>query len=378
MTTETATVPTAWPTNDLLQETIAKSVAEIGFPGAIALLSAPGRETWSASFGVSDRATSAPMTADMHTRVGSITKMFTATLVLQLIDAGSLSLDDTLAATLPSAANLPHADSISLRHLLNMRSGIYNYTEDGNAFARLFTSPESIWTHEELIDIARAHDAYFAPGTEFHYSNTNYILLEMIVERVTGSPFGELLQERILTPLGLAETVLPTSSSMPEPFAHGYGGDPSIPRAPHLEDEVDAEVTAPTAPAKTIDTTEIPTSAAAGAGALVSTVSDLDRWLHALKDGFSLSEDLQHERMQLEPTGERHFAYGLGVMTHGLLIGHGGGIPGYTSFAGYDPITGSHVVVLVNGEGNGTPSGSAMAIVDAIVALLPGEPAAIS
>lgn len=373
--TETLT-PTAktWPTNDLLQETITKTVADIGFPGAIALLSAPGRDTWSASFGISDRATSAPMTTDMHTRVGSITKMFTATLVLQLIDAGNLSLDDTLAATLPSVTNLSHADKITLRHLLNMRSGIYNYTEDGEAFAKLFASMDSVWTHEELIDIARAHDAYFEPGTEFHYSNTNYILLEMIVERVTGRPFGELLQERILTPLGLTETVLPSTPSMPEPFAHGYGGDPAIPRAPRNEDE--SEETTPVTPPETIDTTEIPTSAAAGAGALVSTVGDLDRWLHALKDGFSISEDLQRERMRLEPTGESHLAYGLGVMTHGCLIGHGGGIPGYTSFAGYDPISEANVVVLVNGEGNGTPTGSVMAVVDALVALLPGEPAA--
>ncbi len=376
--TETTTAPITWPTNELLQETVAKSVSDIGFPGAIALLSAPGRETWIASFGVSDRATNAPMTPYMHTRVGSITKMFTATLVLQLVDAGDLSLDDRLAASLPSAANLPHAETITLRHLLNMRSGIYNYTEDGDAFAKLFASPNSVWTHEELIDIARTHDAYFEPGTEFHYSNTNYILLEMIVERITGRPFGELLQERILAPLSLSETVLPTTSSMPEPFAHGYGGDPSIPRSPRKDEDAEAEVTAPVAPVETIDTTEIPPSAAAGAGALVSTVSDLDHWLHALKDGFSLSEDLQRERMCMESTGENHGAYGLGVMSHGRLIGHGGGIPGYTSFAGYDPITGAHVVVLVNGEGNGTPTGTVMALVDATIALLPDEPATIS
>ncbi|MGI8405707.1 MAG: serine hydrolase domain-containing protein [Thermomicrobiales bacterium] len=377
--TETV-IPTAkaWPTDNLLQEMIGKTVADIGFPGAIALLSTPGRETWIASFGTSDRATNAPTTADMHTRVGSITKMFTATIVLQLVDDGSFSLDDTLTTTLPSAANLPHAERISIRHLLNMRSGIYNYTEDGEAFAKLFASTENVWTHEQLIDIVRAHDAYFEPGTEFHYSNTNYILLEMIIERVTERPFGELLQERLLTPLGLSGTVLPSSPSMPEPFAHGFGGNPAILRAPRNEADAEGEAIAPVTPPETIDTTEIPTSAAAGAGALVSTASDLDRWLHALKDGFSISEELQRERMRLEPTGESHFAYGLGVMTHGRLIGHGGGIPGYTSFAGYDPITGANVVVLVNGEGNGTPTGSAMAVVDAIVALLPGEPTAIS
>lgn len=228
--TETV-IPTAkaWPTDNLLQEMIGKTVANIGFPGAIALLSTPGRETWIASFGTSDRATNAPMTADMHTRVGSITKMFTATLVLQLMDAGSLSLDDTLAVRLPSAADLPHAESITLRHLLNMRSGIYNYTEDGEAFAKLFASTDSVWTHEELIDIARAHDAYFEPGAEFHYSNTNYILLEMIIERVTERPFGELLQERLLTPLGLSGTVLPSSPSMPEPFSTWFRRQPGHP-----------------------------------------------------------------------------------------------------------------------------------------------------
>ncbi|HEU0165941.1 MAG TPA: serine hydrolase domain-containing protein, partial [Thermomicrobiales bacterium] len=117
--------------------------------------------------------------------------------------------------------------------------------------------------------------------------------------------------------------------------------------------------------------TEIPVSAAAGAGALVSTVADLDRWLQALLDGFAIGEELRNERMNLIPTGEEHFGYGLGVMSHGRLVGHGGGIPGYTSFAGRDPETGVNIVVLTNGEGNGTPEGSVMALVDTIVKLLP-------
>ncbi len=371
---------TAWPSNEHLSNAVGMRVTEIGFPGAIMLVSAPDRETWMASFGVGDRAAGTPMTVAMHTRVGSITKMFTATIVLQLVDEGKLSLDDILSSLVPDAADLPHAERITLRQLLNMRSGIFNYTEDELTFSTLVVDPNRFWTHPELIAIARTQDAYFEPGSEFHYSNTNYILLEMIVERTTGRPFGEELQERILTPLGLAETVLPTSPAMPEPFAHGYGRDPALPRPTKADtakaQDGEKEAVSPppmTDPSEIIDTTVIPPSIAAGAGALVSTVADLDRWLHALIDGVSLSAALQRERMMLRPTGEDGFLYGLGVMTHGRLIGHAGGIPGYTSFAGHDPASRANIVVLANGEGNGTPEGTVIALVDTIVALLPNE-----
>jgi D-alanyl-D-alanine carboxypeptidase len=371
---------TAWPSNEHLSNAVGMRVTEIGFPGAIALVSAPDRETWMASFGVGDRAAGTPMTVAMHTRVGSITKMFTATIVLQLVDEGKLSLDDTLSSLIPDAADLPHAERITLRQMLNMRSGIFNYTEDELTFSTLVVDPNRIWTQPELIDIARKHDAYFEPGSTFHYSNTNYILLEMIVERTTGRPFEEELQERILTPLGLAETFLPTSPAMPEPFAHGYGRDPALPRPTKADaakaQDVEKEAVSPPPmadPSEIIDTTVIPPSIAAGAGALVSTVADLDRWLHALIDGVPLSVALQRERMMLRPTGEDGFLYGLGVMTHGRLIGHAGGIPGYTSFAGHDPASGANIVVLANGEGNGTPEGTVIALVDTIVALLPTE-----
>ena len=389
MTAADPRTPTLWPTADALHTAVQAFMDDTGYPGAVALVAMPEWETWIGAFGIADRDTGAPMQADMRMRVGSVTKTFTGTVVLQLVDEGKLSLDDTLAALLPEAADLPHAETITLRQILNMRSGIFNYTEHPGLFGTVPGNEDRVWAPAELVDIAREHDPYFAPGSDFHYSNTNYILLDMIVERVTGHPFGEELRTRILEPLGLTATTLPTTPEMPEPYAHGYGGDPALlnpERDPDAEvaepgvaePEADAEKPAPARIdlASLRDNTRFPPSLAAGAGAIVSTVADLDRWIDALLDGFSLTPETQAARMAMEPTpaneAEAAGGYGLGIMRQEGVTGHGGGILGYTCYAGRHDASGTNVVVLTNGEGNGTEEGSVIGILRAIVRLLPG------
>jgi len=381
-----------WPTTDALRTAVQQFMDETGFPGAAILVAMPGHETWAEGFGIADRETGAPMQTDMRLRVGSVTKTFTGTIVLQLVDEGTLSLDDTLAEMLPEAADLPHAEAITLRQILNMRSGVFNYTEHPGLFGNVPGHEDRVWTLAEMIDIARKHDAYFEPGADFHYSNTNYILLEMIVERATGNAFGDELKARVLEPLGLTATSLPTTPDMPEPFAHGYGGDPAQmnpeqdPDAEVVEADTpsgasDAEAEKP-APAKIDlaalrDSTRFPPSLAAGAGAIVSTVHDLDRWVDALLAGWSLTPDTQAARMELLPTKESETddtgGYGLGIMRQEGVTGHGGGILGYTCFAGRHDASGTNVVILTNGEGNGTEEGSVIGLLRAIVRLLPSN-----
>jgi D-alanyl-D-alanine carboxypeptidase len=388
--------PLMWPTADALQTAVETFMEDTGFPGAVVLVAMPDRETWTGAFGIADREAGTPMRTDMRLRVGSVTKTFTATVVLQLVDEGRLSLDDTLAALLPDAADLPHAEAITLRQILNMRSGVFNYTEHPGLFGTVPGNEDRVWTPAELVDIARQHDAYFAPGSDFHYSNTNYILLEMIVERATGNAFGDELRRRVLDPLGLTATTLPTTPDMPEPFAHGYGGDPALmnpERDPEAEDidPTPASQTDDTAPsdgasepaspvkidlAALRDSTRFPPSLAAGAGAIVSTVEDLDRWIDAMLDGWSLTPETQAARMAMEPTpaneAESAGGYGLGIMQQEDVTGHGGGILGYTCYAGRHDASGANVVILTNGEGNGTEDGSVVGLLRTVVRLLPG------
>ncbi|MGN6030409.1 MAG: serine hydrolase domain-containing protein [Thermomicrobiales bacterium] len=388
--------PLLWPTADALQTAVETFMDDTGFPGAVVLVAMPDRETWTGAFGIADREAGTPMRTDMRLRVGSVTKTFTATVVLQLVDEGRLSLDDTLAALLPEAADLPHAEAITLRQILNMRSSVFNYTEHPGLFGTVPGNEDRVWTLAELVDIARQHDAYFEPGTDFHYSNTNYILLEMIVERATGNAFGDELGRRVLDPLGLTATTLPTAPDMPEPFAHGYGGDPALmnpERDPEAEDidPTPESQTADTAPsdgasepatpvkidlAALRDSTRFPPSLAAGAGAIVSTVDDLDRWIDALLDGWSLTPETQAARMAMEPTpaneAESAGGYGLGIMRQEGVTGHGGGILGYTCYAGRHDASGANVVILTNGEGNGTEDGSVVGLLRTVVRLLPG------
>lgn len=390
--TATETTPTLWPTADALETTIQAFIDETGFPGAVVLVAMPEWETWSGAFGIADRETGAPMRTDMRLRIGSVTKTFTATIVLQLVDDGKLSLDDTLAALLPDAAggaaDLPNAGTITLRDILNMRSGVFNYTEHPGLFGQVPGHEDRVWTQQEMLDLAREHDAYFDPGTDFHYSNTNYILLEMIIERVTGNPFGDELSARILTPLGLDATSLPTMPDMPEPFAHGYGSDPAL---TNPERDPDAEVTetneteidaAEEGPAETRidlaalrDNTRFPPSLAAGAGAMVSTVGDLDRWVDALLSGWSLKPETLAERLSMLPTKESDAdatgAYGLGIMRQDGVTGHGGGILGYTCYAGRHDASGTNVIILTNGEGTGSEDGSVVGLLRRVVKLLP-------
>ncbi|MGC4108162.1 MAG: serine hydrolase domain-containing protein [Thermomicrobiales bacterium] len=386
-------LPILWPTADALQTAVQTFMDDTGFPGAIVLVSMPEWETWTGAFGIADRETTAPVRTDMRMRVGSVTKTFTATLVLQLVDEGRIGLDDTLAVLLPEASNLPHADAITLRQVLNMRSGVFNYTEHPGLFGSVRGQEERFWSSAEMVDIARKHDPYFAPNEDFHYSNTNYILLEMLVERVTGSPYGDVLRARILEPLGLTATVYPTTPDMPAPFAHGYGGDPAL-MNPERDPDAEATETAPdtstapeaeSAPAKIDlaalqDSTPFPPSLAAGAGALVSTVGDLDIWVDALLDGFSLKPETQAARMELLPTkeseGDATSGYGLGIMRQEGVTGHGGGILGYSCYVGRHDASGANVVILTNGEGNGTEDGSVVGLLRTVVRLLPGgEPA---
>jgi len=330
-------------------------MAALRVPGAIVLVDIPSVGTWLTALGKADIETGAPMRTDDHMRIGSITKTLTATIVLELVDQGKVGLDDPVSNYL---RGVPNGANISVRELLNMTSGLQNFTESLKFNAALDANPERVWAANELLPYAfnpalavQTHP-YFPPNQGFHYSNTNYLLLGEIAEKVTHTPLNVLFKRRIFNPLGMTHSELPKRSdaSIPNPHPHGYNFGTNVDGAKAYfaalaGDKANAEVKA--APGTVPhDATRWSTSYTWADGSAISTAGDLLIWAKALGTGRLLSAWVQQQRVAFSPAGN----YGLGIehAPFGGLIGHNGAIPGFQSFMGYAPKTGSTVIVLAN------------------------------
>ncbi len=285
-----------------------------------------GRDNWTEVAGVERLGDDDPVPANGRFRVGSITKTFVATVVLQLVDEGKLTLDDPVVTHLPEYTLDPR---ITVRMLLNHSSGLFNYTGDVNADGTVepgipLNGQEFVdlrfhtYTPEDLVAVSLAKPARFEPGARFSYSNTNYVLVGELVERLTGTPWSFQVNRRIVWPLGLRETVLPgTRSTIAGPHAHGY--------LPYTRDGQE----------KIVDITRLNPSWGGAAGEIISTTRDLNRFTGALLGGRLLPPDLLAE---MRAAGADP-AYGLGLQIldlgpgcGGMYEGHTGGIHGYVSF----------------------------------------------
>src|SRR3954469_5482814 len=185
-----------------LNAALKKSFKESDAPGVVAAVQTP-RYTWVRALGVADRATGKPMTPEVYHRIGSVNKTFTATLLLQATGDGLLSLDDTIDQYIKG---VPNGDEITLRQLANMTSGVATYSETKKFDGDPGADPYRVWEPEELAKIGIEYSPLFDPGTQFDYSNTNYVLLGLVLEQVTGKPIRELYRQRIIEPLGLKDT----------------------------------------------------------------------------------------------------------------------------------------------------------------------------
>ena len=183
------------------------------------------------------------------------------------------------------------------------------------------------------MDAANRHAPYFAPGFDWHYSNTNTVALGLVVEQVTGNTLSQELQTRIFTPLALGSTSYPSTADMPAPFAHGYlqydTGEPYV------------------------EQSDTHPSASAGSGAIVSNLEDLRVWGQALGSGSLLNQNFRTLQFQMVPTDgcpscPEYDGYGLGVGTLEGWIGHTGDYIGYQALVMYDPRSESVVVILIN------------------------------
>jgi D-alanyl-D-alanine carboxypeptidase len=311
---------------------------QLGIPGLIVAVDAPGGCHFSAALGEENVAARRRMRLDDKMRIGSVTKTFTGTLVLQLVDEHLIGLDDAIGTYIPS---VPNGDAITVRQLLQMRSGLYNYTDDPAFNATQQADPGKVWTTDELLAVAYGHGPTSAPGAEFHYSNTNSVLLGLLVEHVTGHPFERELERRILRPLRLRHTSFPTTPAFPYPHARGYGYATTT--GTLRPDPCDA------ATVGLHDAIELDPSWAFSAGAMISTVRDLRVWSKALVDGTLLKPATHTAQLETLPTSEGSAtSYGLHVFNISGFIGHNGSLPGFQSFMGHNPASGATIIVLVN------------------------------
>ena len=307
---------------------------EMQVPGAAIFVQSTATGAWTTGLGVSDVTTREAVTPQQHFRIGSITKTFTSTVILQLVGEGKLRLDDPVAKYQPE---VPDGNAITLRELLAMRSGLYNYSDTPEFSQALIAQPERVWTPQELLTIAFKHPPYFAPGKDFHYSNTNFILLGLLIEQITHHPVERELQQRIFTPLGMSHTQLPPRpvATLPTPFAQGYAFDTMLSASAGAQK-------------KLLNVTGWNPSWGWTAGSAISALPDMQIWAQALATGKLLSPAMHKEQITWSSTIAEKVRYSLGIADFAGFIGHNGQIPGYQAFMGYRPETKQTIVVLTN------------------------------
>ncbi|MGZ4324672.1 MAG: serine hydrolase domain-containing protein [Solirubrobacteraceae bacterium] len=293
----------------------ADALVATGAPGVV-LFARHGHRTVSLTSGLGEVSTKTPMRADDRFRVASITKSYTATVVLQLVGEGRLRLTDTVERWLPGL--VPGGDAISIRQLLNHTSGLADFEYDPVVLAPYLAGDLSHpWTPRRLVQIAVSHPPLFAPGTDESYSSTNYLLAGLIVEARTGHTLGSELKRRIFGPLHLRATSFPMTARMPSPHAHGY----LVINKPPATD-VTGLYPFPWA-----------------SGAIISNAADTATFYRALLSGRLLSPRMLHAMQTTH--AQKHFdirgqRYGLGLVRYstacGTAWGHNGAFPGYYAY----------------------------------------------
>ncbi|PSJ30187.1 peptidase [Streptosporangium nondiastaticum] len=285
-------------------------LAAAGMPGVAAGTLTP-KGTWSGSAGYADTATKRKRTAADHFRAGSITKSFVATVLLQLEAEGKLSIDDSVEKWLPGVVkgNGYDADKITIRHLLNHTSGVHdmvstpewNEQMNGQGF---FEHRYDIKTPEQIVAMGIKYGPDFEPGKGWRYSNTNFVLGGMIIEKATGKPYAREAERRIVKPLGLKETTFPgTDPKLPAPHPVGY-----------------SKLYVPDPGPEIYDATEYRPSWSGATGEVVSTSGDLNRFYSSLLQGKLLPKKQLDEMLTTVETGE-HYTYGLGIISRKLTCG---------------------------------------------------------
>jgi CubicO group peptidase (beta-lactamase class C family) len=314
--------------------------------GASVAVSIDGALAYRKAFGYADLAPKTPASADTVYPIGSISKQFTAACVLLLAQDGKLSIDDPLSSYVPG---VPWADRVTLRHLLDQESGIVDFRSGSADYTQALAQAT-------VVDRLRQTDLLFAPGSKYEYSNSNYYLLGMVIEKASGKTYAQFLRDRILVPLGLTSTYYNDGSATIAALARGFNAtaDGPEPISPENADWAFA------------------------AGAIASTVSDLTRWDDALRDGKVLGSAASAEMFApgtLDNGTATDYAFGWVVVKHdgAKEVWHNGEVTGFHAMNATYPDARTDVVVLTNTGGTFAADALAVKIFDLLHPFVPSQ-----
>ncbi|UCD37462.1 MAG: beta-lactamase family protein [Fidelibacterota bacterium] len=323
--------------------------------GISAAVLMPDQDVWVGTSGISHE--DVPLDVDMLFYIASVTKTFVAACILQLVEEGELILEDSLYHWFPA---IPNIDStITIRQLLNHTSGVFDYYYNPAYEDSLTANLNRRWMPEEILTLVA--EPYFPPGTDYHYSNTNYILLGMIIQDATGNEVSAEIRNRFLNPLGLSQTFFEVEETIPGELVHGWAD---------VDDDPEAD-----------DMTDYPLTAFFSlewtAGAMVSTPDDIVRWASALFTGDVLSAATLSQMLTFYPysmEGQAGNGYGLGVSRFKPEIvrgeqayGHGGTVYGYRNVMIYLPDYGVSISVMINEMNPNSLWGTLEALIDVVL-----------
>ncbi|MEN3318053.1 MAG: D-alanyl-D-alanine carboxypeptidase [Mycobacterium sp.] len=361
------------------QAVVEAAVEKLKVPGAMVVLRTP-QGNFDAAVGTTEVGRQTPPDANTHFRIASNTKTMTAALIVLLAQDGRLKFTDPVSTYVP---DVPNGKNITVAELLKMRSGLYGYTADPALSAAMDADPGKAWTPQEVLDIAFRHPPQFPPDASYEYSNTNYALLGLVAEKVGGHPLAQQFQDRLFGSIGLAQTSLPAAddTSIPAPYSHGYMYGGSFYALADDPYPADMQAAAQAGTLQPVDYTNQNSSYATAAGGAISTADNLATWMKALVSGKVFNADFHQQwltSLQAEdpaaPDGQK-YGYGISYQRFGqnaAMYYHGGELPGFNSFMGYDPDNDVALVIWTNltlsPEGKTTAQAMLPAILDEIYA----------
>ena len=315
-----------------------------GPPGVIAIVQR-GQHRKAHTFGVRNIKSGLPMRIDDRMRIASIAKAFSGAVALSLVSKGELSLNDTIGGLLSKLPEPPPEAwaEITLRQLLNHTSGLPDILEDPDFLDAFMASPAKAPPPEDLLTYVYDHDPplLFDPGSEYRYSNSDNVVVALMVEAATGTSYEDLLREQVYEPLGLRRTSLPSGPNLRKPFIHGYDNDPSQDPPEDVSEEVAA-------------------GWAWASGGIVSTPADLNTFIRGYVGGKLFDERTQAKQRRVveggssEPPGPGKNSAGLALFRYqtrcGTVWGHTGNTLGYTQFMAASPNGRRSVTVSINAQ----------------------------
>jgi D-alanyl-D-alanine carboxypeptidase len=338
-----------------LQTVVKDAAKKLGVPGAVVAIRTP-QGSYTATVGTTELGRQTPPDVNTHFRIASNTKTMTAALIVLLAQDGKLKFSDPVSDYVPDA---PNGNNITVADLLTMRSGLYNYTNAPELADKLDAEPAKAWTPQEVMAIAFAHPPNDPPNTVYEYDNTNYALLGVITERAGGRPLADQMRDRLFEPLGLEQTSLPAidDTAIPAPYSHGYmyGGSAYAMVDERYSDDMKAAGRNGTL--EPTDYTHQNPSYAHAAGGAISTANNIEAWIRALVSGKVFKADFHKQwlnSLQVEdPNNPEGQKYGYGITYQrfsptAAMYYHGGEMPGFNSFMGYDLDNDVSLVIWTN------------------------------